>query len=71
MPNVAISSPAASRQRWPVTLVICAKVPSSANAYPLTLGHALQFASEIRHSCPNVRTLDGHQGVYRRGSTGH
>ena len=34
MPKDAISSPAASRQKWPVSLVICATVPSSANAYP-------------------------------------
>ena len=47
MPKDAIISPAASRQKWPVSLVICATAPSSPMPTP-TLVEALQFASEIR-----------------------
>jgi|HubBroStandDraft_6_1064221.scaffolds.fasta_scaffold1810389_1 hypothetical protein len=47
MPRVAISSPAESRQKWPVSLVICSTAPPKPMP-TLDLVEALQVASEIR-----------------------
>jgi hypothetical protein len=49
MPKVAISSPAASRQKWPVSRVICATVCPPQPMPSPDLVEALQFTSEIRH----------------------